>query len=98
MAQRGIPMEKVPEDAEPISEEQFERLPEYVVNLMAESLAGKLNVTTRGELEELSQRYFQPRVEELEEANVQILAGKRAIDLVSNSPLDAGMTMDEHEV
>jgi hypothetical protein len=94
MAQCGIPMEHVPKDAEPISEEQFERLPDYVTNLMADSFAGKLIVTSRAEVEDALQHYFQRQLDEKED---ETLAGKREIDLVSNSPLDEEMSMEEHE-
>jgi len=86
-------MEMVPKDAEPISEEQFERLPDYVVNLMADSLSGKLQVTTRDDLLAVSEQYFNQQVVQED----QILAGKREISLVSNSPLDGEMRMEGNE-
>jgi hypothetical protein len=86
-------MEMVPKDAEPISEEQFERLPDYVVNLMADSLSGKLQVTTRDDLLAVSEQYFNQQVVQED----QILAGKREISLVSNSPLDGEMSMEGNE-
>lgn len=86
MASRGIPMEEVPGDAEPISEEQFERLPTYVHELMAQSLAGQIPSTSRDELAKIHANYFIPRVEEIIEEVDESCAGKRPIEAVSNSP------------
>lgn len=88
-------MEEVPKDAEPISEEQFERLPEYVHQLMASSLAGELEKTSKSELAEIHARYFMARVEEVGED--QSMAGKRSLESVSNSPPSVDGKMDEED-
>ena len=89
MASRGIPMDQVPADAEPISEEQFERLPVYVHEYMAQSLAGAIPTTTPQELAEIHAQYFTPRVEEVMQVDDEASClGKRPIESVSNSPSD----------
>lgn len=97
MASRGIPMEEIPADAEPISEEQFERLPQYVVDTMAKSLAGELVPTTRDQLNEIHSQYFMKRVEEaiMELDSEDSAPGKRPIDSISNSPSEINSKMDE---
>lgn len=87
-------MERVPHDAEPISEEQFERFPTYVHELMADSLAGKLPNPSEEELKILHTNYFRPRVEELMEEE-EISGMKRSIEVVSNSPSEENKKMDE---
>jgi len=89
MTSRGIPMEEVPADAEPISEEQFERLPGYVHEYMAKSLAGEIPHTSKDELAEIHANYFKPRVEEVMQEGEEVSGlGKRPIESVSNSPHD----------
>lgn len=92
MAARGIPMEEVPHDAEPISEEQFERFPTYVHELMADSLAGKLAAPSKEELNAIFNDYFKPRVENMEVE--EISCGNRPVEVVSNSPSDGNVDIE----
>jgi len=96
MASRGIPMEDVPGDAEPISEEQFERLPGYVHELMAQSLAGQIPSTTRDELVKIHDNYFIPRIEEVIEDMGESCTGKRPIEAVSNCPSKMEVESEEN--
>lgn len=99
MACRGIPMEEVPSDAEPITEEQFERLPTYVHEYMADSLAGKLPQISHRELEEIHAKYMTPRIQELMEPDEEAVAGeKRPVESISNSPPDNLEYDGAHEV
>lgn len=48
----------IPKGCEPIREEEFERLPEYVIELIYQSERGELTPTSREQLAELSQSFF----------------------------------------
>ena len=70
--------EGVPTDAEPISEDQIERLPDYVQQLLQESMNGNIpHVTTREDLERIRAAFFSPAAAE---ARVEV-----AIPPISNS-------------
>ena len=96
MASRGIPMEEVPHDAEPITEEQFERFPTYVHELMADSLAGKLAAPSKEELNTMFTNYFAPRVEEVMEIE-EISGVKRTAEAVSNSPSEGNADIEDEK-
>jgi hypothetical protein len=76
-------MDDVPRDAEPISEEQFERLPVYVHEFMAQSLKGDIVAPSKEELAEICAHYFLPRVEEVKDDTAAA---------ASNSPSDKNDT------
>jgi hypothetical protein len=48
----------VPEGCEPIREEEFERLPDYAVDLIFQSTRGELEPTSRDQLAEIMTQYF----------------------------------------
>jgi len=48
----------IPKGCEPIREEEFERLPDYVIELISQSDRGELLPTTREQLVELSESFF----------------------------------------
>lgn len=48
----------IPKGCDPIREEEFERLPEYVIELIDQSDRGELKSTTRAELNEIAQHFF----------------------------------------
>ena len=62
----------LPEGAEAIREDEFERLPEYVVELIKESSQGKLADCTQTDLHHIVSSYFEncvkpiPRFEEVD--------------------------------
>ena len=48
----------IPKGCEPIREEEFERLPDYVIDLIYQSDRGELLPTTRDELNEITESFF----------------------------------------
>jgi hypothetical protein len=50
--------EGVPPDAEPITEDQLERLPEYVQRIITDFMSHRVPKTTRAELDAVRAMYF----------------------------------------
>jgi hypothetical protein len=48
----------IPEGCEPIREEEFERLPDYAIDLIFQSTRGELEPTSRDQLAEIMTQYF----------------------------------------
>lgn len=72
----------VPADAEPVTEEQLERLPDYVQHIIADSMNGMTAPTTHEELLCIRDAFFNAAPAAIDEAKA---AGKDAECVSSNS-------------
>lgn len=64
-------LSNLPEGAEPIREEEFYRLPDYVHELMAKSLNNELPSTTSEELQESLNSFLKSQVESQNSSTTQ---------------------------